>query len=319
MGKNSSGLIETETHISAEQLQTLAAEWSAATTRLAAAECAVALDKQQRQQDGMIARAIDALSDTPAEAECRLAQEALAKIQEAAVDDLHVWLDQRTATLLESDVAAPPWSKQLALRHLQLTNLLQHLREWHHLAANAVTVMEADAQKCRPVGTGELFHSIASWPLPPLVSLGVSELAAESVNNALQAVARLRAALPEQELSIDLEGLNDTFRRLIEYLHQPVFQFLSHAHAASLSLGVRPTTDLINKHDEVAEKLEMMARMLTPLTVHLGQLVDRAEKEIEKGAEQAVPVLEQYRKAACAELPDALVTLMLDTLRPLPQ
>jgi hypothetical protein len=297
----------------AARLCTLADQWSVARSRVNAAGQAVARDKAMRRAAGLVARAVDAITETPPEAELVAAQAALEALRAPTVGVVRSWLIERTAQLLHADTSIPPWSAQQALRHLHLTDLLPRLREWHRLAGDAVAVMEQGARRCRPVATAEFFDSLGNWTEPSLLSLGVSELARDCVTDAMAAAARLRAALPEQSLSVDLDGLDDVIRRLIDYLHQPVFRRLSHGHAAHLSTG-QPMPDMsdINKHGQVAEKLEIMARMLTPLSIHLAQLADRADRHIADHSRQAEPLLAPYRQAAHAELPAPLQQLLMD-------
>ena len=298
-----------EQDIIAARLQALARDWSAAQVRRQAAQQALVRDKEARRASGLAARLVDAVTETPPEAELAAAEAALESLRAPTVELVRSWLAERTAQLLQADASVPPWSAQRALRHLHLTGLLPRLREWHRLAGEAIDIMEQGARKCRPVATAEFVTSLDNWTgwEPPLLSLGVSGLARECVTDAIAAASRLRAALPEKSLSVDLDGLDDIFRRLIDYLHQPVFQLLSHGHARHLSTGKPPpdTTD-INKHGQVAEKLEIMARMLTPLSIHLAQLADAAERDIAAHAEQAEPLLAPFRQAAQAELPAPL-------------
>lgn len=298
----------------AGHLHALSQDWSAARARLLAAQAAVVQDKEMRRGSGLAARLVDAVTETPPEAELAAAQAALESLRQPTVELVRSWLTERTAQLV-ANASVPPWSAQQALRHLHLTNLLPRLREWHRLAVDAIAVMEEGARKCRPVAAAEFISSLDNWTGrdPPLLSLGVSELARECLSDAMAATGRLRAALPEQSLSVDLDGLDDIVRRLIDYLHQPVFQMLSHAHARWLSTGKPfPDSSDINKHGQVAEKLEIMARMLTPLSIHLAQLADRAERDVDAHVGEAEPLLNPFRQAAYAELPAPLQALLAD-------
>ena len=297
----------------AARLDVLADAWSAARVRLNAAEQAVAHDKDMRRAAGLAARLVDAVTETAPEAEHAAAQAALQALHAPTADAVRAWLVERTAELLLADAAVPPWSAQQALRHLYLTDLLPRLREWHRLAGEAIAVMERGARRCRPAAAAEFVTQLDNWTgwEPSLLSLGVSELARECVTDAIAAAARLRTALPERALSVDLDGLDDIVRRLIDYLQQPVFLLLSHGHAAWLSTGrPLPNTTDVNKHGQVAEKLEIMARMLTPLSIHLAQLADQAERDIAAHAGEVERMLAPHRQAAHAELPAPLRDLL---------
>jgi hypothetical protein len=299
----------------AVRLGSLAERWSGARLRLAAAENAVKRDKDQRRAAGLTARLVDAVTETAPEAELAAARAALDALRAPTVDAVRAWLVERTAGLLRADTSVPPWTAQQALRHLYLTDLLPRLREWHRLALDAIAVMEDGARKCRPVAAAEHAGSLGNWmgTDPPLISLGVSELARECVSDAMAAAGRLRAALPEQSLLVDLDGLDGIIQRLIDYLHQPVFSSLSHAHAEWLSTAKPfPDSSDINKHGQVAEKLEIMARMLTPLSIHLDQFANRTAQEIDAGAATAEPLLARHRLVAQAELPQLLRGLLAE-------
>lgn len=298
----------------AVRLRSLAEDWSAARNRFEAAALAVARDKDARRAAGLVARLVDAVTETPPELELAAAQAALDALRAPTAAIVRDWLTERTAELLRADASVPPWGAQQALRHLYLTDLLPRLREWHRLAVEAIAVMEEGARKCRPVAEAEYVGGeLGNWmgTDPPLISLGVSELARECVSDAMAAADRLRAALPEHSLSVDLDGLDDIVSRLVDYLHQPVFGLLSLSHAAYLPTG-KPPPDMsdINKHGQVAEKLEIMARMLTPLSIHLAQLADRSARDIAAHVEEIEPLLAPHCRAAHAELPAPLQDLL---------
>lgn len=275
--------------VTAAALDAVARRLKQAQAHLANAERELTVDKNGR---AILARLVDAVSTTPAERSVAAAKAALEQCRAEAAAMARAWLEQRPQALLAADRSASPWSAAQALRHLDLLLLLPRMRQWQALAVEAVDVMERGAARCRPVADSEFHQQAWAIAIPSRLSLGISELARECIADAIDAAQRLRAVLPEEELSVDLDGLDDVFRRLIAYLLQPVF----------LADGWRD----INKHEQVADKLALMAQMLRPLSIYLGQLADRAEKDIAAGQQQAEAFLAPYRAAARDEMPKGL-------------
>ncbi len=275
--------------VTAAALDAVARRLKQAEAHLANAARQLTVDKDGR---ALLGRLVDAVSRTPAEKAVAAAEADLAQCRAEAAAMARAWLERRPRELLADDRAALPWSAAQALRHLDLLSLAPRLRQWQALAVEAVTVMDRGAARCRPVADQEFSQQVWAIATPSLLSLGISGLARECIADAIAAAQRLRAVLPEEELSVDLDGLDDVFHRLIAYLQQPVF----------LASAWRD----INKHEQVADKLALMAQMLRPLSIYLGQLADSAEKDIAAGQQQAEAFLAPYRAAAREELPKGL-------------
>ena len=278
-----------------EQLEELAERWSVALARLHAAEQAIKADKARRQSD-VVARVVDAVTETPVEAALEAARAAAKGAQDIAVPQIMAWLNQRESELLEADGSSSPWAVRQALRYRRMKALVPRLRHWHTLAMEAIAVMERDAATCRSIGSVELVESVARWPIPAITSVAPPGAAMASTIQVAKALETLRAALPEEELSIDLEGLNELLRRLWAFLQELV-----------IHRGIEFTN---NKHIAAGEKLEMAARMLTPLAIHLQQFADRAAAEVAAEWDQVEAFLDRYRIAARSELPKTLQALL---------
>jgi hypothetical protein len=278
-----------------EQLEELAERWSVALARLHAAEEALKADKARRRSD-VVARVVDAVSETPVEAALAAVRTAAKDTQDTAAPQIMAWLNQRESELLETDGSSSPWAVRQALRYRRMKTLVPRLRHWHALAMEAIAVMERDAATCRAIGGAEIVDTVSRWPIPTPASYAAPRRAVGLATRAAEGLASLRAALPEEDLSIGLDGLNELLQRLSTFLQQSAFD--------------GPVSIADNRHATAGEKLELTARMLTPLAIHLQQLADRAAADLAAERDQVEVFLDHYRIAARAELPRTLQVLL---------
>jgi hypothetical protein len=271
--------------VTADDLRDLAARLEAAKARLAVAERALT-DEKARQ--GLLARLNDLATETNVEAAVSNNKETVERLRQLAMRDVARWLRQRPVILaVEAEGAAGP-----VRRHLDLSERRQKLAKWHDLAAAAVAILEAGARTCNAAANVEFADAVLRSPMISIASLGVSGRALSALQDAKEAIGRLRAALPAHGVSFSVEGIDDSFDTFIDLLYKPSFDVLSWTN--------------MTKHEQVAQKLEVTARMLTPLTVYLSQLADRTLSEIDEHAEEAKTIIAAYAQAAHDELPAEL-------------
>lgn len=278
-----------------EELDDLADRLAAARRRLAAAEQAVAQDKAQRAAAGLLARLDDLVSETAPEAALSVAQGVIAKLDKLAAAKIAAWMAQRPAELAAADDSMPARAA-LMRRHLDLCARHDRLVHWHSLARDAVDTMERGARRCTSAARTETLDAVSSSPMASLASLGASGLAKEALQDAMQAIARLRAALPGHgvpgDALVNVGPVEDGLDTFVDLFSRPAFDVLSWQN--------------MNRHEAVAQKLEVTARMLVPLRVHLAQLADKTLAELEPAAPEAEAVIALYRDAALAEVPAEL-------------
>lgn len=274
-----------EEPVTAEDLADIATRLTAMESRLASAEQTVAAEKARH---GLAARLHDLFTETSAETALSNATATVDKLKGVAASRVARWLMQRPAILArEAEGPGGPVG-----RYLDLAERHRELHTWQTLAADAIATMESAAHRYGRAADVELADAAVRWPMASVASLGVSMGARSALDEAQAAIARLRAALPAHGVSVKLEAVDDSFDTFVDLLYKPAFDVLSWNN--------------LSRMEQVVQKLEVTARMLTPLSIYLRQLAERAQAEASEHAAAAQATIASYSQAAYDELPERL-------------
>lgn len=274
--------------VTMDDLCDLAERLQAAEARLAHAEQALADDEARR---GLLARLSDLVSETVPETALGNAAEVVQKLRGLGAKTVARWLEKRPAELAIADASAP--EKNAAVRrYLDLSRRHDKLYGWYQLAATAVSTIESAARRCHAAANIELADALTGSAAISLGSTTAASIADDAVQEARQVIARLRAALPQRGVTMQVEDIDDSFDAFVDLLIRPDFDILSWNNR--------------NRLAALAEKLEVTARMLTPLQVHLGQKADATLALLEPMTPEAQSIITAYAAARSPGLASAL-------------
>ena len=272
-------------------LEDLAQQVLASQRELEAAHRAVAADKERRSTS-VLARLVDAVLTTDAEARLQAAQDQLDRDMAAGRQAATIWVSATALAELATNTT-------VAAQHHQQTERLQsakarvgRVKTWQNLAATAQRQVQRALTACDGAGVSEFFDATSKSKVVSAISSMSNEDAKVAVRDAEKALRDLATALPKRAAVPDIDLPDDIFDLAVDFILEPGLDVLSWFNLISYEQAINQCRDAL-------DRLQPLNKQLHTLTV----------QALEKQAQEQAAldrIEEPFRAAAVARMPTVL-------------
>ncbi|MFX4226348.1 MAG: hypothetical protein ACFHHU_00230 [Porticoccaceae bacterium] len=224
--------------------------------RVTAAQRAVEADKVARS-GSFIARAVDALSTTAAEAALREAATGLERTRKQTRMDARTWIRETARASLISNLVDKDKHEALCFQIERSEVRVARVWAWQRLARDADEKLSRAASMCSNASSMEVLDLVTSSTAISLISSGSTVDAGRSIQSARAAMKRLAKALPNHTEQLDVDVPDDMLDLVIDLTISPLLDVLSWFNIGKLNdarkqclraqQAIRPLVRQLNK------------------------------------------------------------------------
>lgn len=272
--------------MSLPDLTPLAERLQACKTVLKRAQARVLAERADRRLDGLSSVLGGLFSTSEAEAAEMEAQTQLGYAEQAARQDVPLWVAARFEALLAVDLAA---GAKLVTHREHLSSLSvkkQRIVNWLEWIGRVDSLLEQTARRCVKTDPAA---SVGGSPASGFISVVARAVASDALSSLMETLARLGQAMPRNIREGLSSGSEDS---ALKSTFDSVQDILRSLRENALSMTQ-------------AQCEEARARLAT-LTYKIRKMADEAQGQIEELVKLVAAIEGPFRDAAIAELPEIL-------------